>query len=97
MSIVDFGYSSLGFIWQLLGKFCNDNSGRRCGEIGQYVTLAYTIAFPSYWMSSMAFFNIFMEIFLTFDRLFMILNKPSIEQQTPSKFEIQKLLIAPLY
>jgi hypothetical protein len=77
MSIVDFGYSSLGFIWQLLGKFCNDISGR-CGEIGQYVTIAYTIAFPIYWMSSMALFNIFMEIFLTFDRLFMILNKPSI-------------------
>jgi hypothetical protein len=80
MSVVDFLYSLVGLIWQLLAKYCNE--GKMCGEYGQYFAIAYTIAIPIYYMSSMALFNILMEIFLTLDRLLMILNKPIIVKKT---------------
>ena len=74
MSISDLSYSSLLIIWQYLSRFCQ-RSPLQCGSSAQYFSQIWSIAILDYFTSCLAIFSIFLEIFLTIQRYFLITNR----------------------
>jgi hypothetical protein len=78
MSANDFVYMLCLIVWIILSKFTciiNKNMHTPHGLECSHFTLVYHIFISSYLTSAMALFDILLEIYLTLDRLFVIMNK----------------------
>jgi hypothetical protein len=73
-SLADFTYSGLLLISNLVNKECSASSVT-CGQTGQLVSLILYLAITEYFSSSLAIFNIMMEIVQTIQRIFVLANK----------------------
>jgi hypothetical protein len=58
-------------------------SSTLCGEATQNFVLEYNLAISDFLSSSMAIFAIILEIFLSIQRFFMLLNKNSLQKSNP--------------
>jgi hypothetical protein len=91
MSYIDLLYLAPLLYLNLINTFC-EISSTQCGEEAEYWTLI------TYWVindlvsSALALSNIIIELFLTVQRLFMIVNKPYMKNWSPMKVVLGVLI-----
>ena len=96
MSIADFTNLSLVLFARYLWIYCQP-SPFLCGSSMQYFTKFVDIATQDYLTSCLAIFSIFLEIFLTLQRYFLIINKKYLKDVTAIKIVPILAIISLIY